>query len=78
VITALIVFAVIATYKGGAMGVAWLLGCGWSLVNLYLIGLLVSITAGEPEKHKLRLTMVFLLKAGWYCGWTIRNAPSFG
>jgi hypothetical protein len=61
VITALLLFWVVVVYWNAAAGVAWLLGCLWSLINIYFIGLLVR-TMTSPGSKRLRLTLIFLVK----------------
>ena len=61
-LSALVLFPGIATYLGLGAGFAWLVGCAWSLVNLIIIRLLIDALYREPQKHQLRVTLIFFLK----------------
>jgi hypothetical protein len=62
IVTALILFLVIATYWNTESGAAWLLGCAWSLVNIYFIGLLVTAITSHQAKRRLRVLLIVLVK----------------
>jgi hypothetical protein len=62
VVTALLIFWFVAAYWNVGTGVAWLLGCLWSLVNLYFIGLLVRTLLSRGSARRLRIAIIFLVK----------------
>ncbi|MDH3217271.1 MAG: hypothetical protein OEN01_13465 [Candidatus Krumholzibacteria bacterium] len=62
VITGLVIFLVAVTYWDLATGVGWMLGCIWSLVNIYFIGLLVRTVWSQRQKNRLRVALIFLVK----------------
>jgi hypothetical protein len=61
-ITAFVLYPVISIHWGLASGGAWLLGCGWSLVNIYVISLLVGTMCADPKNHGIRLIAIILIK----------------
>jgi hypothetical protein len=78
IISALLLFPAIAAYLGIAAGASLLLGCAWSLANLFFIALLVRTMCANPENKRFRLALIlmvkmpvlyacgfFLLKSGW-------------
>jgi hypothetical protein len=61
VITGLVLAVVIAARWNLGAGIGWLVGCVWSLVNLYVIAVLVRTTM-SGGKNRMRLGMVLALK----------------
>jgi hypothetical protein len=59
-ITGVLLFAVITTYLGFPAGAAWLVGCAWSLVNLYFIGLFVRVMVADGRR--MRKVLVAFVK----------------
>jgi hypothetical protein len=41
---------------------AFALGCAWSLVNLWILALLVGLILNDPEAHKTRIALAALVK----------------
>jgi hypothetical protein len=60
IITGLVLFAVITTYVGFPAGAAWTVGCAWSLVNLFFIGLFVKTLAARNSR--VRMVLIALVK----------------
>ena len=52
----------IAVYWDVAAGTGWFLGLSWSLVNLYLIGLIVEAMLSKGPVRRLRIVVILLLK----------------
>jgi len=52
----------IAVYWDVAAGICWFLGLSWSLVNLYLIGLIVEAMLSNGPIRRLRIVAILLLK----------------
>ena len=52
----------IAVYWDIATGIGWFLGLSWSLVNLYLIGLIVEAMLSRGPIRRLRTVAILLLK----------------
>ncbi|UCG51758.1 MAG: hypothetical protein JSW58_16555 [Candidatus Latescibacterota bacterium] len=61
-ISGLIVSLIVLIYLGLPVAGAWVLGCAWSLVNLYVIGVLVRLVFPNPERHKARIAIVMVVK----------------
>ncbi len=57
-----ILFWVVAVYWEVAAGVGWLLGLSWSLVNLYLIGLIVQAMLSRGPIRRLRIALIMVVK----------------
>jgi hypothetical protein len=53
---------VVAVYWDIAAGIGWLLGLAWSVVNLYLIGLIVQTMLSRGPIRKLRIALVMIVK----------------
>ncbi len=62
IVTGLVLFPVIATYFGLGHGAAWVLGCAWSLVNLYFIGLLVDVVLRRAGNNRGRILLAAFVK----------------
>ncbi|MFQ5510246.1 MAG: hypothetical protein ACE5EO_00200 [Candidatus Krumholzibacteriia bacterium] len=62
IVTGLVVLPVVSAYVGLAAGVAWALGVTWSLVNVYVIGLLVRFAYTDGKKERLRAALLFVVK----------------
>jgi hypothetical protein len=60
VVSGLICFAAITTYLGFPAGAGFVVGCGWSLLNLFFIGLLVK--ALLKKQSRMRLIVVAFVK----------------
>jgi hypothetical protein len=60
ILSALLLFAVITTYAGFPAGLATVVGCGWSLVNLLLIGYFVKTLMDRSSK--VRMVLIALVK----------------
>ena len=59
-ITGLVLFAVITVYFGFSAGSGFLVGCVWSLTNLFFIGMFVDSLLAR--QGKLRMVMIALVK----------------
>jgi len=53
---------VAAAYWDVATGAGWLIGCAWSLVNFYFIGVIVRIVLSRARYSRLRAAVVLLIK----------------
>ena len=62
VITGLLLFWVFVVYWDVAAGVGWLLGCAWSLVNLFFLALLVRTMMSRGPNRRLRLGLILMVK----------------
>jgi len=61
VITGLVIAWWVAVRWDLDAGVGWLLGCLWSLVNLYVIALVMRVTMSR-ERNRVRLLLVLAVK----------------
>ena len=62
ILSGLIVSLIVLVYLGLPFAGAFTLGCVWSLVNLYVIGVLVRVVAFDPKKHQIQLTALMFVK----------------
>ena len=62
IVVGLLLFPFIAAYAGWREGAAWVLGGGWSLVNLYVIGLLVEVVLRGAGTKPGRFVLVAFVK----------------
>jgi len=65
-------------YLGWPFASAFVLGCTWSLVNIYVIGVLVRLVLFDPKEHQLQIAALMIFKVpllygiGFlllWCGW---------
>jgi len=62
IVSGALVVLIMLVYAGPASAAAFGLGAAWTLINLSVLTLLVRIVLDDPERHKVRLAAVVLLK----------------
>ncbi|UCH83593.1 MAG: hypothetical protein JSW50_14245 [Candidatus Latescibacterota bacterium] len=78
IVSGVVVVLAASVYLGLPFAGAFALGCAWSLVNLYVIRVLVRLALFDPQKHQLQIAAVMFFKIpalygiGFlllWCGW---------